>query len=81
MVAIDDIIKLVSNPYVWLTVGVFVATWLLSIFVTALVTEMPTPTTDAPPRYIFWFRVLHRCVGAINRAKVALKDPSAEKES
>lgn len=74
---LESVVQFVKANWL-LLLGAF-AIWMLSWLLTAMVLEMPTPA-DKNTRYAYWFRVLHRVVGALARARKAAKDPTVAED-
>jgi len=55
----------IHHPYLASTI----ATWLFNNIVTALISNLPAPTKDSTPNYVYWFKVLNTIIGNLQRAK------------
>jgi hypothetical protein len=57
-----------SHPYMALSAGSIAATWVFNNILTVLVSELPAPTKDSTPKYIYWFKVANTIIGNLKRA-------------
>jgi hypothetical protein len=49
-------------------IGASAATFIFNNVITVLVSELPAPTKDSTPKYIYWFKVLNSVIGNLKRA-------------
>jgi len=62
------LIYLLHHP-AYMTFAGIACTWIFNNIVTVIVSSLPAPSDTSSARYVFWFKVLNKVVGNLQRAK------------